>query len=606
MASTAVALQQAEMAITSPAMSIVSGPKVPQLWEETLGELIQRQAAKYGAHPAATFSWQRNHRLSYQDLSNRSEAVARSMLARGLKHGDHIAIMAGNCYQYIETFLAAARIGCPFVVLNNTYTAKELVSALKVVSCKLLFIAPKIKLKDLSSHIESVATQMDSLLCVLVAGGGSTSSDTSKICDYSSFLNQAQSTTTAALRHAESRVRNSDVLNLQFTSGRSTAFLGNLVNNGRFIGDAMALTTSDIICCPPPLFHCFGLVLGFLASFTHGSTIVFPCDQFDASQVLDSLLSQKCTALLGVPTMFIAEIEANKTKRLQISGVRTGLAAGSSVSPILMKQLEQEFGIRGMLIAYGMTETSPVTFITSLRDDEERKTQTVGRVLPHTTAKVVDRDGNIVPRGVRGELCTSGYALQKGYFNNLAKTAEVMKRDDEGVLWMYTGDECVIDSEGYCSVTGRIKDIIIRGGENIFPHEIESLLSTHPSIAEASVVAIRDPKYGEVVSAFLRGQPQAGCLTPNVNPSLNLPHDPRTDKRLNRPSWSEINHFVRQSLGSHKAPKYVFWIGDEGVGNDFPKTGSGKIMKHVLRDVGERLVKQGRGGQDEARVKARL
>jgi acyl-CoA synthetase (AMP-forming)/AMP-acid ligase II len=203
--------------------------------------------------------------------------------------------------------------------------------------------------------------------------------------------------------------------------------------------------------------------MGFLASFTHGSTIVFPCDQFDASQVLDTLHSQKCTALLGVPTMFIAEIEANRAKKLNITGVRTGLAAGSSVSPTLMKQLEKEFGVQGMLIAYGMTETSPVTFITSLHDSEDRKTKTVGRVLPHTAAKVIDRDGNIVPRGARGELCTSGYALQKGYFNNPAKTAEVMKRDENGVLWMYTGDECVIDEEGYCSVTGRIKDIIIRG-----------------------------------------------------------------------------------------------------------------------------------------------
>jgi mevalonyl-CoA ligase len=225
----------------------------------------------------------------------------------------------------------------------------------------------------------------------------------------------------------------------------------------------MNLTPSDIVCCPPPLFHCFGLVMGFLGAFTHGSTIVFPCDQFDPDQVLDALYANKCTALLGVPTMFIAEIEANKTKRLDISSVRTGLAAGSSVSPTLMNQLEREFGIQGMLIAYGMTETSPVTFITSLQDNVERRTKTVGRVLPHTMAKVIDRQGNILTRGARGELCTSGYALQKGYYNNRVKTDEAMKRDENGILWMYTGDECVIDEEGYCSVTGRIKDIIIRG-----------------------------------------------------------------------------------------------------------------------------------------------
>lgn len=203
--------------------------------------------------------------------------------------------------------------------------------------------------------------------------------------------------------------------------------------------------------------------MGFLASFTHGSTIVFPSDQFDPDEVLDSLHENNCTVLLGVPTMFIAEIEANQAKKVKISSVRTALAAGSSVSPALMKQLETAMGIPNMLIAYGMTETSPVTFLTSLTDTIERQTRTVGQVLPHTMAKVVDRQGIIVPRGVRGELCVSGYALQKGYYDNPAKTAEVMKRDDAGTLWMFTGDECVIDEHGYCSVTGRIKDVIIRG-----------------------------------------------------------------------------------------------------------------------------------------------
>jgi long-chain acyl-CoA synthetase len=203
--------------------------------------------------------------------------------------------------------------------------------------------------------------------------------------------------------------------------------------------------------------------MGFLGSVTHGSTIVFPCDQFDAHLVLDALYEEKCTALYGVPTMFIAEIEANQKKKYKITSVRTGVAAGSSVPAPVMKRLEQEFDVKGMLIAYGMTETSPVTFITSPDDSDERRTKTVGRVLPHTAAKVVDREGEIVPRGTPGELCTSGYALQKGYYNNPEKTNEVMRRDDEGVLWMHTGDECVIDDDGYCTVTGRIKDMIIRG-----------------------------------------------------------------------------------------------------------------------------------------------
>jgi acyl-CoA synthetase (AMP-forming)/AMP-acid ligase II len=225
----------------------------------------------------------------------------------------------------------------------------------------------------------------------------------------------------------------------------------------------MRLKPDDVVCCPPPLFHCFGLVMGFLGAFTHGSSIIFPSDVFDPNQVLDALVSEKCTALLGVPTMFMAELEANKTKRYQITSVRTGLAAGSPVPMALMKRVEKEMGITGMLIAYGMTETSPVTYMTSLDDTEERRTKTIGTVMAHTGAKVIDGQGSIVPRGVRGELCTSGYALQKGYWQNEAKTKEAMKTDENGILWMHTGDEGMIAQDGYCSITGRIKDMIIRG-----------------------------------------------------------------------------------------------------------------------------------------------
>lgn len=225
----------------------------------------------------------------------------------------------------------------------------------------------------------------------------------------------------------------------------------------------MMLTPQDVVCCPPPLFHCFGLVMGFLGAFTHGSSIVFPSDQFDANLVLDAIVAEKCTALLGVPTMFVAELEANRFKRYKISSVRTGLAAGAPVPLAVMNKLEAEMGIKGMLIAYGMTETSPVTFMTSLSDSQERRLKTVGTAMPHTGAKIIDKHGRIVPRGVRGEICTSGYALQKGYWKNEEKTNEVMKRDEHGVLWMHTGDEGTIDEAGYCAVTGRIKDIIIRG-----------------------------------------------------------------------------------------------------------------------------------------------
>ncbi|KAK5285760.1 hypothetical protein LTR80_010459 [Exophiala xenobiotica] len=564
-------MQHTQSSSTTP--SLVSGPRTPELWNYTMGELIIRQAALFGNHTATIFSWQ-GQRLSYQDLARRSEEVARALLARGLKHGDCVAIMAGNCYQYVEAFLAAARIGCPFVVLNNTYSPKEVVNALRVVSCKLLLIASKIGTRSLTSHINALTEHATNVPIVLLSKDAASESLHRNMTSYSAFVGGRHTINRDTLKQAESQVLCDDIVNLQFTSGTTgapkAAMLShkNIINNGRFVGDAMKLDPSDSVCCPPPLFHCFGLVMGFLGSVTHGSTIVFPCDQFDAHLVLDALYEEKCTALYGVPTMFIAEIEANQKKKYKITSVRTGVAAGSSVPAPVMKRLEQEFGVKGMLIAYGMTETSPVTFITSLDDSDERRTKTVGRVLPHTAAKVVDREGETVPRGTPGELCTSGYALQKGYYNNPEKTNEVMRRDDEGVLWMHTGDECVIDDDGYCTVTGRIKDMIIRGGENIFPLEIEERILEHPAVDDVSIVAIKDERYGEEVAAFLAVK--KGIIT--------------------RPNAREINQWVRKTLGSHKAPKHVFWIGDADVGNDFPKTGSGKHQKHILRLIGDRLV----------------
>ncbi|GAB1217471.1 hypothetical protein ATERTT37_006710 [Aspergillus terreus] len=345
--------------------------------------------------------------------------------------------------------------------------------------------------------------------------------------------------------------------------------MANIVNNARFVGRAMYLTPDDIVCCPPPLFHCFGLVMGFLASFCHGSGIVFPSDNFDARRVVEAVVRYDATVLLGVPTMYVAELEYMAKTGQKPRRLRTGLASGSAVSMQLMNQLQEKMGVRKLLIAYGMTETSPVTFITAMEDSDEKRTTTVGRPMPHTAAKIIDPNGNILSRGERGEICTSGYALQKGYWKNDAKTQEVMKRDGNGILWMHTGDEGVIDDEGYAHITGRIKDIIIRGGENIFPREIEERLACHPAIDEASVVGITDERYGEVVGCFLKGNAE-----------------------LPRPSEADVRSFVEIQLGRHKTPQHIFWLGQPGVGEDFPKTGSGKHQKHVMRETGCRLVKE--------------
>ncbi|KAF3002724.1 hypothetical protein E8E14_002638 [Neopestalotiopsis sp. 37M] len=568
--------------MANPALSLVHGPTTTPLWTGTIGSLIKEQASKYGNKTSVISPWQ-NHRLTYNELDARSELVASSLLSLGVKPGDAVAIMAGNRFEYIEAFLGAGRIGCPVVVLNNTYTPSELTGALTRRATKVLFIAAKIGTRDMCEHIDSAQRQTGSgnlppSRHVVVWGENSTVSSAS-VQSYAQFLNSSSATSTSHVRSAEANVKPEDMLNIQFTSGTTGNPKGamlshmNIVNNAQFVGSRMRLGSRDVVCCAPPLFHCFGLVMGFLNSFFHGGSIVFPSDSYDAHAVLDAITNEGCTALLGVPTMFLAQLDVLKAKSaLQKSKTRTlriGLAAGSLVSPQLLKRLEAEMGLGMVLVAYGMTETSPVSFMTDHNDPPGRQQKGLGKVMPHTTAKIVDPQGRIVPVGSRGEMCVSGYALMKGYLDNPKATAEVMVQDDQGVTWMRTGDECAIDEEGYCEITGRIKDLIIRGGENIFPGEIEERLLEHPAIIESSVVGISDEKYGEVVACFLRATSAGSRLADQ-----------------------EIQEWVRMKLGRHKAPNWVFWIGDPAVGDDFPKTGSGKHQKHILRAIGERLRKE--------------
>ncbi|OGE51422.1 hypothetical protein PENARI_c013G02871 [Penicillium arizonense] len=564
----------------NPNISFVQGLKEPSLWLTTLGAFVDEQASHFEDRPAAIFPWQ-SVRLSYRQLADRSKILAKAMLEMGLRNGDTVGIMAGNCYEYIEVFLGGSRIGCPVVVLNNTYTPEELVNAVNRSSCKLVFMASDIGTRSLSNHIKNLREghseppTLPDLRRVVNFGTMGIDEAGVEMQTYSTFVSGANSVfmTDSMLKRAESSVSPENVLNLQFTSGTTgspkAAMLThvNLLNNGRFVGDAMHLTPEDVICCPPPLFHCFGLVLGFLSSFTHGSSIVFPSDFFDVKKVVDAVISEDATVLLGVPTMYVSELEVISKTGQKPRRLRTGLASGSAVSQGLMHELREKMGVEKMLIAYGMTETSPVTFITSIDDDDVKRTTTVGRVLPHTAAKVVDNEGRIVARGERGELCTSGFVLQKGYWENEEKTKEAMRRDENGVLWMHTGDEAFLDQDGYAHITGRIKDLIIRGGENIFPREIEERLMLHLSISEASVVGIKDEKYGEVVGAFLK-----------------------VVEGVPRISDEEVKQWVSEKLGRHKAPQYTFWIGKQGVREDFPKTGSGKHQKHIMRDIGNRLV----------------
>lgn len=349
----------------------------------------------------------------------------------------------------------------------------------------------------------------------------------------------------------------------------------NIVNNARFIGDRMRLTPDDVLCCPPPLFHCFGLVLGMMAVITHGAKIVYPEETFDAAAVLRAISDERCTAVHGVPAMFDTLFSLPFPPNFDCTNLRTGIIAGAPVPRYLMELLVERFGMTEFTSSYGLTEASPTCFNAFTDDAIEKRLTTVGTLMPHARAKIVDHDGQILPLGARGELCIAGYQLQAGYWNNSEKTAEVMQRDAEGVLWLRTGDEAVFDEQGYCSITGRFKDIIIRGGENIYPLEIEERLLAHPAITRAIVTGLKDAHYGEVVGAFLQLADEAV----------------KEGKKLGD---QEVRDWVQQKLGRHKAPTHVFWLGEDGVPADVPLTGSGKVKKFEMARFGEEILRKRR------------
>ncbi|CAK1360233.1 putative acyl-CoA synthetase [Cercospora beticola] len=569
----------------APELSILNGPTDQPLWTITLGSLIDFQARAHGDRTALVVPWQ-NVRRSYNDLATRSKIIAKALLQSGLRYGDCIGIMAGNCSEYIEVFLGAARIGVTSVVLNSNYTPTELCNAISFSDIKQLFIArfPGPKL-NFTAHIERVSSTNKNLKIVVFDDEEYAQRKGLPVQHFDTFYakGQASDISDTDMMHKQALVRPADTLNLQFTSGTTgapkAAMLShaNLINNANLLGDRIRLTETDIICCPPPLFHCFGLVMGFLCAFTRGSSIVYPSQQFDAALVLKAIEIERCSFLHGVPTMFTAQLDENTKRNYDLKSLKVALAAGSQVPQKLVNRLEKEMGISRVLIAYGMTETSPVTFCARSDDTIEQRLSTVGTLLPHTGVKVVDLDGRVVPHGIAGEICTSGYALQKGYLKDIKKTDEVMETDASGICWMHTGDQGVLDKDGYLRITGRIKDLIIRGGENIVPAEIEERLLAHPSIVEAAVVGVPHEKYGEAVACFLRQAEQN-----------------------QRPTGAELAAWVRETLGRHKTPEYVWWVGDNGVGDDFPKTASGKHQKHILRSIGTEIIK------GRSRVRPRL
>ncbi|KAG9233850.1 hypothetical protein BJ875DRAFT_463155 [Amylocarpus encephaloides] len=557
--------------------SLLHGPNFPPLQYKTLGEILDEQSALRGDNEAIICP-SMGVRWSYNTLHSESLHIAQGLLAFGIKSGDRIGILAGNCAEYVAVFFAASYVGAVLVVLNNTYTTQEATYALKHSSCRLLFTVPKIGRASLRGLINQLGPRpretgrsktLENVIMLRHTLGG--------FMTYSDLKKEGRRLGPEPLDRARRAVYPDDTCNLQYTSGSTghpkAAMLThfNLINNATSIGDRLDFTEDDILCCPPPLFHCFGLVLGVLAVLSHGAKIVLPAETFDARAVLRALSDENCTALHGVPTMFEEILNLPRPEGWSCRGLRTGIIAGAPVPRPLMRRLLSELNMTEFTSSYGLTEASPTCFNAFTADTIDTRLSTVGRLLPHLKAKIIDSKGRIVPQGKRGELCISGYSLQKGYWNNSEKTNEVMIRDENGVLWLHTGDEASFTEDGYCTITGRFKDIIIRGGENIYPVEIEVRLSQHPVVSRAVVVGVRDPKFGEVVGAFLL-------------------HERLDASSRKNPSDDELRGWSREVLGRHKAPAHIFWFGEEGVPTEVPQTGSGKVKKPDLRLLAEKVV----------------
>jgi fatty-acyl-CoA synthase len=544
--------------------SFVCGAGDKTLLHRTVGDVLADAAAAYPQHDAIVVCHQ-GIRWSFKEFDARVDEVARGLLACGLERGERVGIWAPNCAEWVLMMFAAARAGLILVNINPAYRLSELEFALRHVGCRMLVFAPKFKTSDYLGMLRELIPELERsgarelqvarfpALRQLVQLG---EEGAPGCLAFEDLVRLGREVGTEALA---ARVRGLDpdqLYNIQFTSGTTGTPKGatlthfNLVNNGYFVGEAMRLTEADRLCIPVPLYHCFGMVLGVLAAMTHGAASVFPGEAFDPLTVLEAVAAERCTALHGVPTMFIAELGHPRFNEFDLTSLRTGIMAGAPCPIAVMRRVLDEMHMPEVTICYGMTETSPVSFQTEHHDPVEKRVTTVGRIHPHVQVKIVDEDGNVTPRGVAGELLTRGYSVMRGYWNEPERTREAL--DEAG--WMHTGDLGVLDEEGYCNIVGRVKDMIIRGGENIYPREIEEFLYRHPSVLDVAVVGVPDAKYGEAVCA---------CIRLREGMALTV---------------EEVQEFCRGQIAHYKVPRYVHFV------DSFPLTVTGKVQKYVIRD----------------------
>jgi fatty-acyl-CoA synthase len=533
------------------------------LLDDTVGGLLARIAARWPEREALVVRSQ-HVRMSYRVLHAEVERVAAALLALGLAPGERIGIWAPNRAEWVVLQFAAPMAGLILVNINPAYRSHELAFALNHVGCRALVLPRRFKtshyldiLAELAPELAAAtpgdlhAAQLPALREVIVLDEAP-QPGTRRWADL-----RADAAALDRLRALQPTLRPDDAVNIQFTSGTTGAPKGatlthrNIVNNGWFIGEAMRLTERDRLCIPVPFYHCFGMVLGNLACVTHGACMVIPGEGFDALATLETVAEERCTGLHGVPTMFIAELEHPRFAEFDLSTLRTGIMAGSPCPVEVMRKVVGQMHLAEVTIAYGMTETSPVSFQTVPDDPLERRVDSVGRVQPHLEVKLVDEHGATVPRGAAGELCTRGYSVMRGYWNDETHTREAI--DAEG--WMHTGDLATLDDDGYCRIVGRLKDMVIRGGENIYPREIEEFLYGHPAVQDVQVFGVPDAKFGEQVCAWVRLREGMAA------------------------SEAQIQDYCRHHLAYYKVPHYVRFV------DAFPMTVTGKVQKYLMREA---------------------
>lgn len=513
---------------------------------ETIGENLRRTVERYPDREALVVRSQ-GYRATWRELWEQTSRLARALMASGIAAGDRVGIWSPNRWEWVVAQFATARMGAILVNINPAYRTAELEYALRQSGTKLLLLASHFRATSYVEMLEAVRPNCPALEQSVVLDG-----------EWDALLAHAGAVTAEMLAEREASLQFDDPINIQYTSGTTgfpkgaTLSHHNILNNGFFIGEALRYTPDDRVCIPVPFYHCFGMVLGNLACTTHGATMVIPGEAFDPTLALETVQAERCTALYGVPSMFIAELALPDFVTFDLSSLRTGIMAGSPCPVEVMKKVQSAMHMTEVTICYGMTETSPVSTQSAVDDPLDKRVGTVGRVHPHVEVKIVHPEtGAVVARGEKGELCTRGYSVMLGYWNDEVATAAAI----DAAGWMHTGDLATMDDEGYVNIVGRIKDMIIRGGENIYPREIEEFLYTHPAVQDAQVIGVPSDRYGEEVMAWII--PKAGSA----------------------PTADDILAFCKGRISSYKIPRFIKFV------DGYPMTVTGKIQKYRMREM---------------------